>query len=91
MCVLVGAPSVKLKSVPATQNKLTYAKLWSAAAEQGRVIVVRAPWNTKLLGQAQAFPTQGVHDDVIDAISRGALALSQPVQRRNKFITVRGI
>lgn len=81
----------RVETMPATQNKIAYAKLWSAAAEQGRVIIVRADWNARLISQAQSFPTAGVHDDIIDAVSRGAHALTQPVERRTRFLTVRGI
>lgn len=80
-----------VETVPTTQNKLAYAKLWSPAAEQGRVILVRGDWNARFLAQAHAFQTDGVHDDIIDAVSRAHLELHKPRPRRNRFITVRGI
>lgn len=83
--------SSHVEVVTATQNKLSYAKLWSPAAEQGRIIMVRAPWNAKVLAQAQAFQTPGVHDDVIDAISRAIVALSKPPPKKARAIHIRGI
>ena len=80
-----------VETMPATENKTAYAKLWSPAAEQGRFILVRGPWNARFLGQAQAFPTKGIHDDIIDAVSRGHLALTKPRPQRPRFLTVRGI
>ena len=61
--------------VTATRDKLTRALPWIAAAECGRVVLVRSGvadrdvWIAEFLSQAEAFPAQGVHDDLVDAVS----------------------
>lgn len=66
-----------LAAEPATQNKETYAKLWSPVAERGDVYLVRGPWNEALISACEAFPTPGVHDDPVDAVSRGYVFLAR--------------
>lgn len=39
------------------------------AAEAGNVFLLSAPWNRDFLDEAAAFPTKGIHDDQIDAVS----------------------
>jgi predicted phage terminase large subunit-like protein len=58
-----------LTVVRASQNKLTYAGVWQSQAEGLRIAIVRGPWNEQLLAQLEAFPTKGVHDDGVDALS----------------------
>lgn len=41
----------------------------SSQAEAGNVKLVRGPWINDFLDEATAFPTQGVHDDQVDALS----------------------
>ena len=65
-----------LHSEPATSNKETYAKLWSPVAERGDVYLVRGAWNDTFMGECEAFPTPGVHDDQVDAASRGYVFLT---------------
>lgn len=43
----------------------------SSYAENGNVRMVRGPWNRDLLNELVMFPTKGVHDDQVDAISGG--------------------
>ena len=66
-----------LAAEPATSNKETYAKLWSPVAERGDVYLVRGPWNEALISACEAFPTPGVHDDPVDAVSRGYVFLTR--------------
>ena len=65
-----------LDSEPATSNKETYAKLWSPIAERGDVYLVRGAWNEAFINECEAFPTPGVHDDQVDAASRGYVFLT---------------
>ncbi len=47
------------------------AALW----QRGEVEIVRANWNKDLLDECDAFPTKGIHDDQVDALSSGIRAL----------------
>lgn len=64
MAVLLGYP---IEVVRATRDKETIARTWSSQAEQGRVVLVRGPWNDAFLSEAEAFP-DGRHDDQIDSV-----------------------
>ncbi|MEN6535166.1 MAG: terminase family protein [Bryobacteraceae bacterium] len=59
--------------VSPTRDKLARALPWIAAAESRRVALVSgdgsAGWVDEFLAQAEAFPSSGVHDDLIDAAS----------------------
>ena len=54
---------VKIKS-----DKVTNALPWIALAEEGKVFLVKGPWNTEFIDEAASFPS-GTHDDQIDAVS----------------------
>lgn len=56
-------------SVRGKGNKTERAKPASAAAEAGNVSMVRGLWNKKTLQQLEAFPTKGVHDDIVDGFA----------------------
>lgn len=49
-------------------DKIERSKGLSAAAEQGRVKLLRASWNSTFLNQLQAFP-DGEADDIVDSAS----------------------
>jgi len=53
----------------ASKNKTEYARAPSRAAYAGGLHYVVAPWNDKFFNQLQAYPTKGVHDDAVDALS----------------------
>lgn len=54
--------------VPPQGDKETRATPVSAAAENGRVKLVRGLWNEALLDELESFP-KGAHDDQVDALS----------------------
>lgn len=56
------------RGVRTTGSKLLRANPVSAAAEQGRIFIVRGAWATDFLDELEAFPT-GVNDDQVDALS----------------------
>jgi phage terminase large subunit-like protein len=86
-------------SVTATKDKTSYAKIWSAMAEPrdgeqyGDVILVRGEWNSAFLAEAQAFDpsANSGHDDMIDAVSRAAVALIQAAPKVVRSTTIRGL
>lgn len=56
-------------------SKIDRAKPVSAAAEQGRIYVMRAAWNSELFDELEAFP-MSTHDDQVDSLSGAHLKLS---------------
>jgi predicted phage terminase large subunit-like protein len=50
-------------------DKVERAKGLSAAAEQGRVKLLRGTWNDTFLNQFNEFPDRCDHDDIVDAAS----------------------
>lgn len=56
------------KGVVSREDKITRAKPVSAQAEQGRVKILRGPWNSELLTFLHGFPDLA-HDDLVDALS----------------------
>lgn len=59
-----------------TGSKEVRASIVSTAAEQGRLSVVRAPWNGPFFDEAEEFPN-GAHDDQVDAVAYGVAYLSR--------------
>jgi predicted phage terminase large subunit-like protein len=49
-------------------TKVSRAVGWVAIAEEGKLFLVRGPWNHEFIDEACSFP-QGTHDDQIDAVS----------------------
>jgi predicted phage terminase large subunit-like protein len=56
---------------PKSSSKAEAARPWSAAAANGNVFVVRAPWNDAFFDEVEMFPHDGYHDDQVDAVSGG--------------------
>lgn len=54
-----------------TGSKVELARPLSSAAQAGNVRLVRGPWIGAFLDEIHAFPTEGVHDDQVDAASGG--------------------
>ena len=73
-----------LRGVKPRGDKHSRAIGWMAAAEAGRVFLVRGHWNHDLVEEAAAFPT-GTHDDQIDAISLAVQGLAETKQFAGGF------
>ena len=56
-------------------DKWTRAKPASSAAEQGRLKLLRGPWNQGFLNELTQFP-DGNHDDQVDALAGAYMALT---------------
>jgi len=56
------------EGVPSTKKKEVRARPFRAAAEDGLVYLVRAPWNRVALDELSVFD-RGAHDDIVDALS----------------------
>ncbi len=58
-----------------TGDKVTRAKPASAAAEHGRIFLVRGEWNSDFLDVVEVFP-DGAHDDDVDMLSGAVTVLT---------------
>lgn len=56
-------------TAPFSSDKLTRAKPASAQAEWSNILVLRAPWNEDFFKELESFPSEGAHDDIVDALS----------------------
>jgi predicted phage terminase large subunit-like protein len=56
------------ESVRPVGDKSKRATPFQRQAAAGNVYMVRAGWNQKLVNEFVAFPTPGVHDDIVDAV-----------------------
>lgn len=70
----------RVSSSPESGDKVTRAEPFAAQVNVGNVLMLRGTWNRKLLEQMRAFPTAGVHDDAIDALSRAFAELLSRAQ-----------
>ena len=65
-----------LCEVPVKGDKLTRALAWLNLAEEGKVILVRGPWNDEFIDEVCRFP-DGRYDDQVDAVSLAVNMLSR--------------
>lgn len=81
----------QVTSESAARDKSTYADIWAAQVQNHNVKIVRAGWNDAFIDELCAFPSDGWHDDQVDAMSaamfmgptgvRGKLSRRQPGRR----------
>jgi predicted phage terminase large subunit-like protein len=71
--VLVG---YNFKGVKSTGSKVSRAAALSTAAEQGNLWISSGPFAGVLIDEMVLFPTQGAHDDQVDAVAGGYNALA---------------
>jgi predicted phage terminase large subunit-like protein len=55
--------------IRATGDKRSRAKPVSSQAEGRNIALLRSHWNDAFLSEHEAFPTAGVHDDIVDSMS----------------------
>lgn len=67
-----------------TGSKEVRANPVSSTAEAGNIKLVRGPWISDFLNEVEAFPTEGVHDDQVDAMS-GAFTMLNNKSRADIF------
>ncbi len=60
-------PGYDFQAIRATGDKITRARPFAAAAANGNVRVVRAPWLTEWLDEFASFPEATEHDDQVDS------------------------
>ena len=77
-----------VKGVPATGDKVTRARPFSAACERRGVKLVRGNWIPAFLDELTSFPTDGAHDDQVDAAVNAFAALSSVVEFNSGFYSI---
>lgn len=98
--LLRGCACGPLDFLQETKSKLHYAKPWSAFADpvanhgQRRFALVRGPWNKEFFSEIVKFPkpkgtvaATGIHDDIVDAVSRGWAAIEARVSGVARFLS----
>ena len=65
--------NIPIMEVTAKGSKADRARAWRLRAKQGKVKLVRGPWNQDFIRVAAAFNSEGTarHDDDIDSVSGG--------------------
>jgi len=71
--VLIG---YNFKGVKSTGSKVSRAAALSTAAEQGNLLIFNQRFAGALMDELVLFPTEGAHDDQVDAVSGGYNALA---------------
>lgn len=59
----------KFKGEPARKDKRERAKPVSSYAESGNIKILNRKWTNTFLDEVEAFQTEGIHDDQVDALS----------------------
>ncbi len=80
--VLVG---YNFKGEKTTGSKVSRAAALSTAAEQGNLFFMNAGWTAACLDELVLFPTEGAHDDQVDAIAGGYNILSLEYCSQDRF------
>lgn len=75
-CRLLSGHRIKGESTD-RKSKLKRAEPLSAAVENALVSVINAPWAEKLINEMVAFPSKGIHDDIVDAASGAYKVLTE--------------
>ena len=58
-----------VKALPISQDKQVRASGFSSQLNAGNVKLLAATWNSGLIQRLDAFPTKGIPDDEVDALS----------------------
>lgn len=69
---------MEMTRTSADGDKTQWAQPWRMRAKQGKVKLVRGPWNLSFLREATAFPN-GRNDDEIDTVSGGNEMIAEGV------------
>lgn len=77
----------QFRGEPAKKSKEERAKPVSSHAENGLIFVLNKPWANDLIDELEAFKTEGIHDDQVDALS---LAFNELFNDKQRTWTVMG-
>jgi predicted phage terminase large subunit-like protein len=78
------------KGVKSTGSKVARAAALSTAAEQGNLLITNTHWSSVCIDELVLFPTEGAHDDQVDAISGGYNTLALEFSDPDRFRIVTG-
>lgn len=73
-------PAFDFDGIRSTGNKEVRANAVSAAAQRGKIAVVRGAWNEAFFDQLETFPQKGFHDDSVDSFSGAYTFLAAMVE-----------
>jgi len=62
-------PGYDFVGIRSTGDKVTRARPFAAAAANGNIRVLRAPWLTEWLDELSTFPEAASHDDQVDSVT----------------------
>jgi predicted phage terminase large subunit-like protein len=68
--------NVSIRAIKPLGDKVERARPWQLRAKQGRVKLVRGPWNLDFIREATSFP-KGRHDDDVDTVSGGVQMIAE--------------
>lgn len=77
-------PGFAVYGVRSTGDKITRAKPFSAACQNGFVRLLRRPWLNLFIDRLTGFGLPGVHDDVVDAADGAHRALTRDEEPWNE-------
>jgi predicted phage terminase large subunit-like protein len=72
------------RGIEVESDKLTRALTWARRAEEGKVLLVRGPWNREFLDEVCQFP-HGQFDDQVDAVSLAVQMAAKPERNAWSF------
>lgn len=75
---------------PARKDKRERAKPVSSYAEAGNIRLLNRPWTVNLLDELEAFQTEGIHDDQVDALSGAFNEITRTSNKRTVHSTLLG-
>lgn len=81
--------SIRIRSVKPVGDKVERARPWQLRAKQGKVKLVRAPWNLDFIREATSFP-KGRHDDDVDAVSGAVQMIAEASRPRQQARSWKG-
>jgi predicted phage terminase large subunit-like protein len=73
-----------LRGVAVEDDKITRSLTWAPLAEEGKLVLVKGPWNEAFIEEACGFPA-GAFDDQIDAVSLAVEMLKTKPRKAYSF------
>ena len=85
--------NVPIKPIPVNKrsgDKTVRASAWQQRAKQGKVKLLRAPWNLSFIRIAAAFGPNAREDDEIDSVSGGVYMIAKATRMSRKVQSYQG-
>jgi predicted phage terminase large subunit-like protein len=81
----IQMPTINCAGIKPIGDKVSRFRPFSAAAEFGKIKILRNTWNAMWLNELSQFPTKGIHDDLVDATSLGFNSVSQGQIQQGRY------